>query len=99
MEIKVKPRMIVEVVIVIAIVVGGYFYMVKTAEIRKYKTEIKQLRLIDEHLKLEISVIRQRSELTEIKKGPQRSAPPQMPPMESPREQELSRKALEEANK
>ncbi len=99
MEIKVKPRMIVEVVIVIVILASSYLYWVKTAEVRKYKKETRQLRLIDEHQRLEISVIRQKSELTEIQKNPQRSAPRQMPPMESPREQELSRKALEEANK
>lgn len=96
MEIKVKPRTIVTVGLVIAVLVAGYFYLIKTAEVRRYKAETKQLRLIDEHQKLELSIIRQKAELDELQKNPpQMSIPPPMPPKESPREQELSRKALE----
>ena len=90
MEIKVKPKTIVAVVIVIAILIGGYFYMRRTAEMRQYKTEIKQLRLITEHQGYEIKVIEQKAKLESLKAGPT------MPPAESPREQELRRKA--EAN-
>ena len=93
MEIKVKPSTIVKIVLVVAILVGGYFYIKMTAEVRRYKAETKQLRLISEHQEFEIKVIEQKAKLGSLK------ADPTMPPTESPREQELSRKVLEEANK
>ena len=95
MEVKLSPKKIVVAVVAVLILVGGYFYLQKTAEVRGYKAETKQLRLISEHQEVEIKVIEQKARLESLTKGP---PDPPIPPSESPREQELRRKALEEAN-
>ena len=97
MEVKLSPKKIVAAVVVIAILAGGYFYMKQTAEVRRYKSETNQLRLISEHQEVEIKVIEQKARLDNFKRGAP-SRPP-MPPAESPREQELRRKAEEEKGK
>jgi len=90
MEVKLNPKKIVVVLLIAVVLAGGYFYMKQTAEIRRYKAEINQLRLISEHQELEIKVIEQKAKLDNLKRG----VPP-MPPAESPREQELRRKVEE----
>lgn len=93
MEVKLSPKKVVVVMLIAAVLAGGYFYMKQTAEVRRYKSETNQLRLISEHQEVEIKVIEQKARLDNLKKGVP-STPP-MPPAESPREQELRRKAEE----
>lgn len=75
MNLEVKPRMVIAVVLTIAILVGSYFYIRKTAPEWAYKAEIKKLKLISEHQALEIEVARQRFELAEIKKNIDKNTP------------------------
>lgn len=75
MNIEAKPRTVIIAVLIIAVLVGGYFYREKTAPERKYKWEIKQLRLMSEHQGLEIEVIKQGKELSVLKAELERKKP------------------------
>lgn len=68
MKIEAKPRTLVKIGLAIVILVGGHFYMKKTAPARRYKAEIKQLRMIDEHQSLDIKVYKQKIELEAIRR-------------------------------
>jgi len=92
MEIKVKPKAVVTVVLMIALLVCGYFWMKKTAPKRAYKAEIKQLRMISEHQGLEIEVVKQRATLEAMNKGAVPTV--NLPPVEP----EAKRQAAREAN-
>lgn len=96
MNIEAKPRTVVVVVVAIVIVVGGYFYVKKTAPERAYKVELKRLRLVEEHQRLEIEVINQRATLNAMKKAAEDAIPKYTL---TPAEKEEFEKSLEEANK
>ncbi len=96
MNIEAKPRTVVAVMLMIAILVGGYFYMKKTAQVRRYKAEIKQLRMISEHQALEIEVANQRATLNAMKKAVEDAIPTYNL---TPAQAEEKKKVLEEANK
>jgi len=75
MNIEAKPRTLVAVVVAIVIVVGGYFYLQKTKPERMYKAEIHKLRLVEEHQRLEIEVMKQRALLDAQKKATEAAIP------------------------
>lgn len=95
MRLELKPRTVVAVVIVIAIVVTGYFYMKKTAPERAYKTELHKLRLVEEHQRLEIEVVKQRATLNAMKKAAEDAMPTYNL---TPAQAEEKKKVLEQAN-
>lgn len=68
-------KTIITVLITILILLGGYFYVKRTAPVRSYKAEIKQLRLISEHQSLEIEVQKQKIEIEAIKKAAKKNTP------------------------
>lgn len=95
MRIDLKPRTFVTIVLVIAILVAGYFYKKKTAPERAYKAEIYKLRLVEEHQRLEILVKEQGTTLAAIKKAAEDATPTfNLTSVQ----QEEKRKVLEEAN-
>ena len=96
MKIEAKPRTVIAVVVVIMILVGGYFYREKTKPERTYKGELRKLRLVEEHQRLEIEVANQRSVIESMKKAAKDAVPKYTL---TPEQQEEKREALEEANK
>lgn len=68
-------KTIITVLVTILILAGGFLYVKKTAPIRAYKAEIKQLKLISEHQALEIEVQRQKMEIEAIKKAIKKKSP------------------------
>jgi len=73
MELKERHWVIFFLVMVIALC--GYMYFKKTAPERKYKSEIKQLKLISEHQDLELEVALQRKDLEQLKKEAEQNMP------------------------
>jgi len=67
MKIEAKPRTLVAAVLVIVILVGGYFYMNKTAPKRAYVRQLKDMRLIHERQQLDIEIYEQQKRLAAIK--------------------------------
>lgn len=65
----------VVVIVVLIIGIGGYFWLKKTAPERAYKVELKRLRLVEEHQRLEIEVIKQRATLNAMKKAAEDAVP------------------------
>lgn len=74
MEVKEKHYVLFILAVVIAIC--GYVWFKRTEPIRKYKAEIKQLKLISEHQDLEIEVALQLKDLAELK---EKSSPRNVP--------------------
>jgi len=84
---QVKEKHLVIIIIAVVIAIGGYMWFKKTAPERKYKGEIKQLRLISEHQGLEIEVIKQRAKLAAMKKAAKAAIPAmRLVPDEEPKE-------------
>ena len=75
MKIEAKPRTLVAIGLLIAILVGGYFYLQKTKPERVYKSELRKLRIIEEHQRLEIEVANQRATLNAMKKAAKAAVP------------------------
>lgn len=75
MKIEAKPRTLVAIGIMIAIVVGGYFYMKKTKPKRVYMRELRMLRIVEEHQRLEIEVANQRAKIQAMKKAAEDAVP------------------------
>lgn len=75
MNIEAKPRTLITVGIIIAFLVAGYFYIKKTAPERAYKAELRKLRIIEEHQRLEIEVTKQRAILDAMKKAAEDAVP------------------------
>jgi len=80
-------RTIITVLLTILILGACYLYIKKTDTTRRYKAEIKQLKMISEHQALEIEVQRQKIEIEAIKKEIQKNAPSfKLTPKEEPNE-------------
>jgi len=95
MNIEAKPKTVVTLILVIAVLVAGYLYMKKTAPERAYKEELRKLRLIEEHQRLEIEVAKHSATLEAMKKAAEDAMPVYSL---TPIEQEKKQKALEEMN-
>ena len=93
---EVKKSTLVMVVMIIAVLVAGYFYYQKTAPERKYVKELKALRLVEEHQRLELEVANQRATLDAMRKAAEDAVPKYNL---TPAEAEDKQKALKEANK
>lgn len=75
MNIEAKPRTLVTLGVIIAFLVAGYFYIQKTKPERMYKAELRKLRIIEEHQRLEIEVANQRATLNAMKKAAEDAVP------------------------
>lgn len=94
MNIEAKPKTVVTLVLVIAVILAAYFYLQKTKPMRTYKTEVKRLRIIEEHQRLEIEVTKQKATLDAMKKA----AEDAMPTYTLTPEQKEEKKKVMEAN-
>lgn len=75
MNIEAKPKTLVTVGILIAFLVAGYFYLQRTAPKRAYTAELQKYRLIEEHQRLEILIMKQKVELDAMKKAAEAAIP------------------------
>lgn len=72
---QIKEKHLIIIILAVAIAVCGYLWFRKTAPERKYKWEIKQLKLIQEHEALEIEVAKQRAKLEAMRKAAEANRP------------------------
>lgn len=92
---KIDLKTFIAVIVTILILVGGYFYMKKTAPKRAYKKELRTLRLVEEHQRLEIEVAKQRATINSMKKAAEDAMPVYTL---TPAQQKEKDEAIEEMN-
>jgi len=70
-----SEKTVIAVVLTVLILVGGYFWMQKTAPKRAYKAETKQLRLMKEHQTLQIEVMNLNAEIERLQAEAKKNTP------------------------